>query len=75
MNVFIALKGSHFWFLFDIGWQRAKSSNDKIMNSIKKREETTLPTLKEETGNENDEPNRRIKNLEEKLPLVVRMMN
>ena len=72
MNVFTALKGSHFWFLFDIEWQRVKSSNDKIMNSNKKLEETILPTFKEETGDEIDELNRRIKNL---LPLVVRVMN
>ena len=47
--------------------EKNKSSNDKIVKSVKKVEETALPTLKEELGDEMDELNRRMKNLEEKV--------
>ena len=47
--------------------ENMKSSNDKIVKSIKKVDETALSTLKEELGDEMDELNRRMKNLEEKV--------
>ena len=47
--------------------QKIRSSNNKNIKSVTKVEETSLPTLKEELGNEMDELNRRLKNLEEKV--------
>ena len=47
--------------------QKIKSSNDKIVKSVAKLEETTLRTFKEEIGDEMDELNRRMKSLEEKV--------
>ena len=52
---------------FDKELQKVKSSNEKVMKSMKRIEETILPTFKEEAGDEIDELNRRIKNLEEKV--------
>ena len=49
------------------GMQKIRSSNDNIIKSVTKVEETSLPTLKEELGDEMDELNRRLKNLEEKV--------
>ena len=48
-------------------WKKMKSLNDKIVKSVKKVEETALPTLKEELGDEMDELSSRMKNLEEKV--------
>ena len=47
--------------------QKIRSSNDNIIKSVTKVEETSLPTLKEELGDEMDELNRRLKKLEEKV--------
>ena len=49
------------------GMQKIRSSNDNIIKSVTKVEETSLPTLKEDLGDEMDELNRRLKNLEEKV--------
>ena len=47
--------------------QKMKSTSDKITKSVTKVEETLLPTFKEDLGDELDELNRRMKNLEEKV--------
>ena len=47
--------------------QKMKSTSDKITKSVTRVEETLLPTFKEDLGDELDELNRRMKNLEEKV--------
>ena len=47
--------------------QKIRTTNDKIVTSVTRVEETTLPTFKEELGDEIDELNRRMKDLEEKV--------
>ena len=47
--------------------QKIKVSNDIIVKSVAKLKKTTLPTFKEEIGDEMDELNRRMKSLEEKV--------
>ena len=47
--------------------QKIKVSNDIIVKSVAKLQKTTLPTFKEEIGDEMDELNRRMKSLEEKV--------
>ena len=53
---------------FDKEINKIKTSSDKILKSVNKLEETTLPTFKEELGDEIDELNRRLKQLEEVRP-------
>ena len=53
---------------FDKDKNKIKTSNDKILKSVNKLEETTLPTFKEELGDKIDELNRRLKQLEEVRP-------
>ena len=53
---------------FDKEIKEIKTSSDKILKSVNKLEETTLPTFKEEFGDEIDELNRRLNQLEEARP-------
>ena len=52
---------------FDNELRKVKAKNDTMTKSITKLEETTLPTLKEEMGDEIDSLNDKIKRLEEQV--------